>query len=128
MDMGEFTLHDGTIIRVYGTPGQRRFAFMWHMLAEDALGVIILINARGNDTLGEMSDYLDHFGGHIGRGAAVIGVTGTDERPEFSLAPMYDLLAARKLILPIFTVDVREIEDVKLLIETLLSCIELAQE
>jgi signal recognition particle receptor subunit beta len=42
LDFGEMHL-DGVPIHLYGTPGQERFDFMWEILAEGALGYIILV-------------------------------------------------------------------------------------
>jgi signal recognition particle receptor subunit beta len=42
LDFGELHL-DGTVIHLYGTPGQERFDFMWEILAEGACGYLILV-------------------------------------------------------------------------------------
>lgn len=34
---------DDTVVHLYGTPGQDRFEFMWEVLCEGALGLILLI-------------------------------------------------------------------------------------
>lgn len=42
MDYGTLSL-DGQTIHLYGTPGQDRFDFMWEVLCEGALGLILLV-------------------------------------------------------------------------------------
>ena len=42
LDFGELHLAE-TLIYLYGTPGQERFDFMWEILAEGALGYLILV-------------------------------------------------------------------------------------
>ncbi|SEJ84086.1 hypothetical protein SAMN04488058_12221 [Deinococcus reticulitermitis] len=38
------TLHlDGQDVHLYGTPGQDRFSFMWEVLCEGALGLVLLV-------------------------------------------------------------------------------------
>ena len=37
LDYGELSLDGGDKLRIYGTPGQERFAFMWKVLAKGAL-------------------------------------------------------------------------------------------
>lgn len=38
------TLHlDGQDVHLYGTPGQDRFSFMWEVLCEGALGLVVLV-------------------------------------------------------------------------------------
>src|SRR5690625_6233998 len=39
MDYGLMKLPNGDQVRLYGTPGQKRFDFMWDILARDALGL-----------------------------------------------------------------------------------------
>ena len=45
LDFGQIVLDDGQVVRLYGTPGQQRFAFMWEILGEGALGVVLLLDA-----------------------------------------------------------------------------------
>ncbi|MDZ7705956.1 MAG: ATP/GTP-binding protein [Trueperaceae bacterium] len=42
LDFGTLTL-DGVPIYLFGTPGQDRFDFMWEILCEGALGMILLV-------------------------------------------------------------------------------------
>lgn len=42
MDYGLMSL-DGIPLHVYGTPGQDRFDFMWEVLCEGALGLVLLV-------------------------------------------------------------------------------------
>lgn len=51
MDYGLLTL-DGIPLHIYGTPGQDRFDFMWEILCEGALGLLLLV--RG-DKIGEFA-------------------------------------------------------------------------
>ncbi|CAM4386763.1 ATP/GTP-binding protein [Nocardiopsis rhodophaea] len=46
LDFGRITLDERTLIYMFGTPGQGRFAFMWDELAEGALGAIVLADTR----------------------------------------------------------------------------------
>ncbi|MEZ5672763.1 MAG: ATP/GTP-binding protein [Thiotrichaceae bacterium] len=49
MDYGELTSDDGQKLRIYGTPGQQRFDYMWKILIKGALGLIILVDNAGSD-------------------------------------------------------------------------------
>lgn len=44
LDHGVVTLGD-TRLHLFGTPGQERFDFVWELLAEGALGVVVLLRA-----------------------------------------------------------------------------------
>jgi hypothetical protein len=59
MDYGELTLEDDTKLYLYGTPGQRRFDFMSHILTKGALGLVILIDNSHNTPLEELDYYLN---------------------------------------------------------------------
>ncbi len=46
MDFGRITLPDDLVLYLFGTPGQRRFWFMWDDLVRGAIGAIILVDVR----------------------------------------------------------------------------------
>ena len=45
MDFGRITLADDLVLYLFGTPGQRRFWFMWDDLVRGAIGAIIVTSA-----------------------------------------------------------------------------------
>ena len=46
MDFGRISLHSDLVLYLFGTPGQRRFWFMWDELAIGALGAVVLADTR----------------------------------------------------------------------------------
>ncbi|PRC54356.1 ATP-binding protein, partial [Mycobacterium sp. ITM-2017-0098] len=46
MDFGRISLDDDLVLYLFGTPGQRRFWFMWDDLVRGAIGAIILVDVR----------------------------------------------------------------------------------
>jgi uncharacterized protein len=46
MDFGRITLDEELVLYLFGTPGQRRFWFMWDDLVRGAIGAIILVDCR----------------------------------------------------------------------------------
>jgi signal recognition particle receptor subunit beta len=46
MDFGRITLDENLVLYLFGTPGQRRFWFMWDDLVRGAIGAIILVDTR----------------------------------------------------------------------------------
>jgi hypothetical protein len=46
MDFGRLTLADDLALYLFGTPGQRRFWFMWDDLVRGAIGAIVLVDCR----------------------------------------------------------------------------------
>ena len=46
MDFGRITIRDDLVVYLFGTPGQKRFWFMWDELAFGALGAVVLADTR----------------------------------------------------------------------------------
>ncbi len=124
MDYGELTLDDGQKLRLYGTPGQQRFDYMWRILIKGALGLIILVDNSGTDPIGDLARYLDNFRGFINETSAVIGVTRMDISAEPNLQCYYDYLGERSIQLPVFPVDARSRESIVMLIQALIAMLE----
>ena len=123
MDYGELTIGDGTSIGLYGTPGQERFSFIWPILAQGALGVIILIDHSAPDSVADLAHYLETFD-KIYQGRVVVGVSHFDEKPERPFEVYREWLDSKGRMLPIFPVDMREKDDVLLLVETIITSLE----
>src|ERR687894_493729 len=46
MDFGRITIADDLVLYLFGTPGQRRFWFMWDDLVRGAIGALVLVDVR----------------------------------------------------------------------------------
>jgi signal recognition particle receptor subunit beta len=46
MDFGRITIRQDLVVYLFGTPGQKRFWFMWDELALGALGAVVLADTR----------------------------------------------------------------------------------
>jgi uncharacterized protein len=46
MDFGRITIRNDLVVYLFGTPGQRRFWFMWDDLAFGALGAVVMADSR----------------------------------------------------------------------------------
>jgi len=122
IDYGEITIDDQIKIGLYGTPGQRRFSFMWPSIAQGALGVIVLIDHSAADPLADLEMYLNAFGGDDR--TVIIGVTHVDVGLNCSLKPYREWQTKNNREYPIFAVDARKRSDVLLLIETVIASLE----
>ncbi|MER5930122.1 ATP/GTP-binding protein [Streptomyces sp. NPDC002054] len=58
MDFGRVTLDEDLVLYVYGTPGQKRFWFMWDDLVRGAVGGIVMADTR---RLRDCFPALDYF-------------------------------------------------------------------
>lgn len=124
MDFGEITLDDGQKVFIYGTPGQRRFEFMWKILVEGGLGLIILVDCSREDPLADLDMYLENFADFIERTSVVIGVTRRDLSETPSLDDFYERIEGWGRVFPVMEIDAREAEDVSLLVNALISSLE----
>lgn len=61
MDFGRITVDDDLVLYLFGTPGQRRFDFMWEILAEGMLGFIVMVDSSKPETFREAKSILETF-------------------------------------------------------------------
>lgn len=64
MDFGRITVDDDLVLYMFGTPGQRRFDFMWEILSEGMLGFIVLVDSVRPETFREAKHILEIFRGY----------------------------------------------------------------
>ena len=121
LDYGHVDLGDGLRVRLFGTPGQARFDFMWRIVAAQALGLVILIDNSRPAPLADLAVYLDHFAELLPSMNCVIGVGRSSTHPTPTLDDIADALAARELVFPVLAVDVRQRDDVLQLVEAVIA-------
>jgi signal recognition particle receptor subunit beta len=108
MDFGRITLGNADLVLyLFGTPGQRRFWFMWDDLVRGAIGAIILVDVR---RLQDSFATVDFF--EARRLPFLIAVN------EFDGAPRYPTDEVRKALslpsgVPVISVDARERDSAK---------------
>jgi small GTP-binding protein len=61
MDFGKIRIDDEHELYLFGTPGQFRFDFMWEILGEGALGIIILVDSTDPTTFHEARKITNFF-------------------------------------------------------------------
>ncbi len=61
MDFGRVTLPSGLTLHLVGTPGQRRFAFMWETLILDCNGILMLVDSSDPHSFADAGWMLDFF-------------------------------------------------------------------
>lgn len=126
MDFGEIQVDPMHSLRLVGTPGQVRFSFMWEILSEGAIGLVLLIDAARPDPLADLNEYLSQFRFLIERPgvAAAIALTRTD----LGLGPprqaFLDALTAKGMLLPVLEMDARKEDDVRSVLLILLAMLE----
>lgn len=61
MDFGRITVDDNLVLYLFGTPGQKRFDFMWEILSEGMLGFIVMVDSTRPETFREARSILETF-------------------------------------------------------------------
>ena len=61
MDFGRITIDKDLVLYLFGTPGQRRFDFMWEILSEGMLGFVVMVDSVRPETFREARSILDTF-------------------------------------------------------------------
>lgn len=124
MDYGVMDLGEGEKLHLYGTPGQERFEFMWDILTEGVLGMVILIDDSDLDPLRKLFQYLSAFDSVLRETRFVVAVTKTDLTGTATLQPYCEKLEQYGYRAPVMEVDARSREDVAMLLQSLLFSID----
>jgi hypothetical protein len=64
MDFGRITVDQDLVLYLFGTPGQKRFDFMWEILSEGMLGFVVVVDSTRPETFREARSILDTFRGY----------------------------------------------------------------
>ena len=107
MDFGRITLAEDLILYLFGTPGQRRFWFMWDDLCLGAIGAIVLVDTARLDASFSPLDYFESKGLPF-----IVAVNQFDGVQQHALDAVADALALPPHV-PIISVDARDRESAK---------------
>ena len=61
MDFGRITVDESLVLYLFGTPGQKRFDFMWEILSEGMLGFVVMVDSSRPETFREARSILETF-------------------------------------------------------------------
>jgi len=127
LDYGEILIGADDKVRLYGIPGQKRFSFMWAILKKRAEGMVLLVNSDAPDPLEEMTFFLEEFRELYDRGGVVIGITRSDVKQGPRIGDFSDVLERTNpgLVIPVFTVDPRDKDQMENLLLALVVNIEM---
>ena len=95
MDFGRITLAEDLVLYLFGTPGQKRFWFMWDDLVRGAIGAIVMVDTARLDAAFAPLDYFESKNVPF-----IVAVN------EFEGGPKYPLHEVAGVIHPSVTVDV----------------------
>jgi len=107
MDFGRLTLADDLILYLFGTPGQRRFWFMWDDLCQGAIGAILLVDTNRLEDSFSPLDYFESKGVPF-----IVAVNLFEGGQRYQLDEVGSALALPPNV-PIIEVDARDRESAK---------------
>ncbi|NMN96959.1 ATP/GTP-binding protein [Antrihabitans stalactiti] len=107
MDFGRITIADDLVLYLFGTPGQRRFWFMWDDLVLGAIGAIVLVDTRRLDDSFAAVDFFE-----ARQLPFLVAVNEFDDAPTYPLEDLREALAISPDV-PMITVDARRRESAK---------------
>jgi uncharacterized protein len=107
MDFGRITFPSGTVLYLFGTPGQERFWFMWDELAFGALAAVVLADTRRLPDCFSSIDYFERR-----ETPFVVAANHFDGSPVYDPADIRDALDVDRDV-PVLTCDARSRESVK---------------
>jgi signal recognition particle receptor subunit beta len=107
MDFGRLTLAEDLVLYLFGTPGQRRFWFMWDDLCQGAIGAVLLVDTTRLEDSFSPLDYFESKGLPF-----IVAVNLFDGARRYQLDEVANALALPAGI-PIMEVDARNRESAK---------------
>jgi signal recognition particle receptor subunit beta len=107
MDFGRLTLGEDLILYLFGTPGQRRFWFMWDDLCLGAIGAIVIVDTARLDESFSPLDYFEAKGLPF-----IVAVNQFDGLEQYTLDQVKAALALPPEV-PIIAIDARDRESAK---------------
>nr|WP_110241349.1 ATP/GTP-binding protein [Nocardioides gilvus] len=107
MDFGRITLGEDLILYLFGTPGQKRFWFMWDDLCLGAIGAIVMVDTNRLDEAFSPLDYFEEKGLPF-----IVALNQFDNGPQFELDAVREALALPSHV-PMIRIDARDRESAK---------------
>ncbi|MBB5163815.1 ATP/GTP-binding protein [Mycobacterium sp. AZCC_0083] len=107
MDFGRITIADDLVLYLFGTPGQRRFWFMWDDLVCGAIGALVLVDTR---RLEESFAAVDFF--EARNLPFLIAVNEFENAPTYAVEELREALSLSPSV-PIISVDARQRDSAK---------------
>jgi signal recognition particle receptor subunit beta len=107
MDFGRLTLGEDLILYLFGTPGQRRFWFMWDDLCLGAIGAIVIVDTNRLDESFSPLDYFEAKGLPF-----IVAVNQFDGLQQYTLDQVKQALALPPEV-PMIAIDARDRDSAK---------------
>jgi signal recognition particle receptor subunit beta len=113
MDFGRATLEASLVLYLFGTPGQRRFWFMWDDLTHGAIGAVVLVDSRRLNESFAAVDYFESAGMPF-----IVAVNGFDGVFPYEIDEIREALSVSPSV-PVIHCDARQRSSTKDALATL---------
>lgn len=127
MDFGRITVGPDLVLYLFGTPGQRRFDFMWEILSEGMLGFVVIIDSTKPETFREAKRILQTFESYAST-PFVVAANKQDDEDAWEPEDLRIILRLQQevKVLPCVALDKESVKNV--LLELLYSVLERMDE
>jgi uncharacterized protein len=111
MDFGLLNIDEDLALHIYATPGQRRFSFMWDVLAENCFGLIFLADASRMDSVIETNGIISYFQEHYPQIPYIVCITKLDLPESLAFQAIVELMGRDIQYLPLNANNPEEVRD-----------------
>lgn len=134
MDVGVLALGEKDKLRIYGTPGQDRFDFMWEILLEQSKGVLLIIDHSASDPVAELDHYYQNLMQRVQHRSVpiVVCISHMDAHPAKGLEPYHayfrdQLGLGAESVPPILSMDARNKPQVRAALVVMTALLEMVE-
>ena len=115
---GAMAIGDDARLHLYATPGRERFGFMWEIIENGGIALILLIDDTRPAPLEDLQMYIETFKAFIDDHTLVIGVTNLRSNSFGMLDRYIGILVELAVDAPVFSVDANSRNDIAALLES----------
>ena len=122
LDYGVFPFGQDCVLHVYGTPGQERFSYMWDVLAQGSLGIVLLLCVKSQMLLNELNFFLQAFADKLETIPLVVGLTHAESTETVDVSKVKSIIDQHGLQgTPVAFVDTKNKQELAKLLLLLVS-------
>lgn len=112
LDYGELSLDDGDRLLLYGLPGQSRFHFMFDVIREGLLGIIVLVDGASPKAVDGLAETLETYAKELRGHPCVVAINKLEEAPQALRKRCLELLRDHHVTAPLCVIDARRKADI----------------
>ena len=127
VEYGEVEIQSGAKLALYGMPGQKRFSFIWPIVASGALGGILLLDCSQSNWLEDYHFYIKQFSRLSDAGSLIVGLNRS-KTPDADAEKINQASVESGVVVPFFFCDPRKAKDVYEMLDTLVMYAQLDQK